>query len=80
MVKYGWELRLYFLLHFQVYNRSSEICLQMYEKELLTDTSFLNIYGFVLNFFSISLFSFWLGYAPKSNRSKLISFAQGAGC
>ncbi|KAF3326698.1 exosome component 10-like protein [Carex littledalei] len=29
----------------EVYNRSSEICLQMYEKELLTDTSFMNIYG-----------------------------------
>lgn len=42
----------------QVYNRSSEICLQMYEKELLTDTSFMNIYGFVLQFFYIFLFSF----------------------
>ncbi|KAJ3702430.1 hypothetical protein LUZ61_006135 [Rhynchospora tenuis] len=29
----------------EVYNRSNEICLQMYEKELLTDTSFLNVYG-----------------------------------
>ncbi|KAJ1687376.1 hypothetical protein LUZ63_018766 [Rhynchospora breviuscula] len=29
----------------EVYNRSNEVCLQMYEKELLTDTSFLNVYG-----------------------------------
>ncbi|WOK91587.1 protein RRP6-like 2 isoform X1 [Canna indica] len=29
----------------QVYKRSSEICMQLYEKELFTDTSYLNIYG-----------------------------------
>ena len=31
----------------QVYERSYEICRQLYEKELLTDTSYLYIYGFV---------------------------------
>lgn len=31
----------------QVYERSYEICWQLYEKELLTDTSYLYIYGFV---------------------------------
>lgn len=30
----------------QVHKRSNEICLQFYEKELLTDTSYLHIYGF----------------------------------
>ncbi|KAF8721242.1 hypothetical protein HU200_023167 [Digitaria exilis] len=29
----------------EVYKRSNEICLQFYEKELLTDTSYLHIYG-----------------------------------
>ncbi|XP_073109646.1 protein RRP6-like 2 isoform X2 [Elaeis guineensis] len=29
----------------EVYKRSSEICMQLYEKELLTDTSYLHIYG-----------------------------------
>uniref|UniRef100_A0A6V7QYL2 HRDC domain-containing protein n=1 Tax=Ananas comosus var. bracteatus TaxID=296719 RepID=A0A6V7QYL2_ANACO len=29
----------------EVYKRSNEICLQLYEKELLTDTSYLYIYG-----------------------------------
>ncbi|KQK23562.1 protein RRP6-like 2 isoform X2 [Brachypodium distachyon] len=29
----------------EVQNRSNEICLQLYEKELLTDTSYLHIYG-----------------------------------
>uniref|UniRef100_A0A0D9Z299 HRDC domain-containing protein n=1 Tax=Oryza glumipatula TaxID=40148 RepID=A0A0D9Z299_9ORYZ len=29
----------------QVQKRSNEICLQLYEKELLTDTSYLHIYG-----------------------------------
>ncbi|KAG0489169.1 hypothetical protein HPP92_007980 [Vanilla planifolia] len=29
----------------EVYKRSAEICLQLYEKELLTDTTFLHIYG-----------------------------------
>ncbi|XP_078430859.1 protein RRP6-like 2 isoform X2 [Wolffia australiana] len=29
----------------EVYKRSSEICLQLYEKELLTETSYLRIYG-----------------------------------
>ncbi|URE21324.1 HRDC domain [Musa troglodytarum] len=30
---------------FAVYKRSSEICMQLYEKEIFTDTSFLHIYG-----------------------------------
>ncbi|OEL38949.1 Protein RRP6-like 2 [Dichanthelium oligosanthes] len=30
----------------EVHKRSNEICLQFYEKELLTDTSYLHIYGF----------------------------------
>ncbi|XP_020586128.1 protein RRP6-like 2 [Phalaenopsis equestris] len=29
----------------EVYKRSSEICIQLYEKEVLTDTSYLHIYG-----------------------------------
>ncbi|PKA57851.1 exosome complex exonuclease RRP6 [Apostasia shenzhenica] len=29
----------------EVYQRSSDICMQLYEKELLTDTSYLRIYG-----------------------------------
>ncbi|XP_043725821.1 protein RRP6-like 2 [Telopea speciosissima] len=29
----------------EVYNRSFDICMQLYEKELLTDTSYLYIYG-----------------------------------
>lgn len=29
----------------EVYKRSSEVCLQFYEKELLTDTSYLHTYG-----------------------------------
>ncbi|OMO67884.1 hypothetical protein CCACVL1_20240 [Corchorus capsularis] len=29
----------------EVYKRSSEVCMQLYEKELLTETSFLHIYG-----------------------------------
>ncbi|XP_042457875.1 protein RRP6-like 1 [Zingiber officinale] len=29
----------------EVYKRSGEICMQLYEKELYTETSFLNIYG-----------------------------------
>jgi len=29
----------------EVHKRSNEICLQFYEKELLTDTSYLHIYG-----------------------------------
>ncbi|XP_074590061.1 protein RRP6-like 2 isoform X2 [Curcuma longa] len=29
----------------EVYKRSAEICMQLYEKELYTDASFLNIYG-----------------------------------
>ncbi|KAL7137145.1 hypothetical protein ABFS83_10G073100 [Erythranthe nasuta] len=29
----------------EVYKRSSDICTQLYEKELLTDTSYLHIYG-----------------------------------
>ncbi|URE21323.1 HRDC domain [Musa troglodytarum] len=29
----------------EVYKRSSEICMQLYEKEIFTDTSFLHIYG-----------------------------------
>lgn len=33
----------------QVYKRSNEICLQLYEKELLTDTSYLYIYGLVIH-------------------------------
>lgn len=36
-----------FLFLLQVYRRSSDICLQLYEKELLTDSSFLRIYGSV---------------------------------
>lgn len=30
---------------FEVYKRSRDICLQLYEKELLTETSFLHVYG-----------------------------------
>lgn len=29
----------------EVYKRSSEVCMQLYEKEFLTDTSYLHIYG-----------------------------------
>lgn len=32
----------------QVYKRSYDLCMQLYEKELLTDTSFLYIYGYVM--------------------------------
>ncbi|BAH94901.1 Os10g0437200 [Oryza sativa Japonica Group] len=31
----------------EVYKRSKEICLQLYEKELLTHSSYLYIHGFV---------------------------------
>lgn len=34
----------------QVYKRSYDICTQLYEKELLTDTSYLHIYGYCFNF------------------------------
>ncbi|RZS28508.1 hypothetical protein BHM03_00062109 [Ensete ventricosum] len=34
----------------QVYKRSSEICMQLYEKEIFTDTSFLHIYGLTIEF------------------------------
>lgn len=30
---------------FEVYKRSRDICLQLYEKELLTETSYLHVYG-----------------------------------
>jgi hypothetical protein len=50
----------------QVQERSNEICLQLYEKEQLTDQSYLHIYGFVccyfqlLNLVSLSGKSFFL--------------------
>ena len=41
----------------QVCKRSNEICLQLYEKELLTDSSYLYIHGFVFACFTIVLFN-----------------------
>lgn len=38
----------------QVYQRSYDICMQLYEKELLTEDSYLYIYGYSV-FFSPSL-------------------------
>lgn len=43
---------------FQVQKRSNEICLQLYEKELLTDTSYLHIYGSVALYDVLSISSF----------------------
>jgi hypothetical protein len=37
----------------QVQERSNEICLQLYEKEQLTDKSYLHIYGFVCCYFQL---------------------------
>lgn len=34
------------LLFLQVYQRSYDICMQLYEKEILTDSSYLHIYGY----------------------------------
>jgi len=41
----------------QVCKCSNEICLQLYEKEQLTDSSYLHIHGFVLACFNAALFS-----------------------
>ena len=37
----------------QVYRRSYDICMQLYEKELLTENSYLYIYGYSFSVFII---------------------------
>lgn len=48
----------------QVYKRSSEICMQLYEKEIFTDTSFLHIYGLTIEFPNLLLLFIFLQFSP----------------
>lgn len=84
---------MWFLL--QVYKRSYDICIQLYEKELLTDSSYLYIYGYdfylsicdmifkhheLWYWFYQHLFQFGCFYICSSHSSFLKIFMQGAGC
>lgn len=42
-----WGLMIGVSCYQQVYKRSYDVCMQLYEKELLTENSYLHIYGFV---------------------------------
>lgn len=59
-----WALVLFFYcLNFwnaflQVYKRSSDICMQLYEKELLTDSSYLHTYGLVFFYMLLPRWTF----------------------